>query len=349
MSSPYPDHIEGVRHPRETYALFGHADAERHLADAWSARRLHHAWLFAGPAGIGKATLAYRFARFILAQPPSVDPGSGAPAGLAVPPDAPASRRVEGQAHPDLLILTRGLATDRKSFAAEIRVDDVRRVGAFLGSTSSAGGWRVVIVDRADELNVNAANALLKVLEEPPQRSVFLMVAERPLRLPATLRSRCRLLPMRPLDGPTVLEALRQSSIAASADDAALVKAAAESGGSVRRAIQLLDRAEEVEAPLARMLQALPALDRGRSMALADLVATGGPESIRSFVAGVLDHAHRQATGSDSQTAGNPARLARWSEVWENVATIARTADIFNLDRRPFVLSTLVMLAAAAR
>lgn len=338
----FPEQIDGVPHPREAQFLAGHAEAERHLAEAWTSGRLHHAWLLAGPNGIGKATLAYRFARFILAAEEERGPR------LAVRPESAAGRRIAAQSHPDLLAVTRGLTADRKSFASEIRVDEIRKVGSFLGSTAGAGGWRVVIVDRADDLNTNSANALLKVLEEPPQRSIFLVVTERPQRLPATLRSRCRQLPMRPLATDEVVSVLRPLGAAEGIDESVLGKAAAASGGSVRRALQLLDHSEEVESQLASVLATLPALDRRSSFQLADLVAAGGDDAISSFVTGVLDHAHAQIQ-LGTPGAADPARLARWSEVWENVATAARTADVFNLDRRPFVLSTLAMLAAAAR
>lgn len=342
MAGEVPDKLDRFPHPRETYTLVGQGDAERALGEAATHGRLHHAWLLSGPEGIGKATLAYRFARYLL-DPADRTPGSG---DLFVPPESPVSRKIEAQGHPDLLAVTRGLTGDRKNFAAEIRVDEIRRVGSFLASTAGAGGWRVVIIDKADELNVNSANALLKVLEEPPERSIFLLVCERPQRLPATLRSRCRTLTLRPLTASDVLAVIGRLHPGDQPGHASLAKAADASGGSVRRALQLLEHDEAIAAPLGRVLRSLPSLDRRAGLELADLVAAGGTDAAKTFVAGVLDHAHARATGEGG---GDRERLARWSEVWENVATTARTADVFNLDRRPFVLSILAMLAAAAR
>lgn len=342
MAGEAPDRLDGVPHPRETYTLVGQEAAERRLFEAATHGRLHHAWLLSGPEGIGKATLAYRFARHLL------DPGARKPdsTDLFVPPQSAVSRKIEAQGHPNILAVTRGLTADRKSLAAEIRVDEIRRVGSFLASTAGADGWRIVIIDKADEMNVNSANALLKVLEEPPERSIFLLVCERPQRLPATLRSRCRTLALRPLPATDVLAVIAGLHPGDRPGRASLAKAADAGGGSVRRALQLLQHDEAIAAPLGRMLRGLPSLDRRADLELADLVAAGGAEAAKAFAAGVLDHAHAQATGEGG---GDRERLARWSEVWENVATAARTADVFNLDRRPFVLSTLAMLAAAAR
>jgi DNA polymerase III subunit delta' len=176
--------------PRETTALFGHAEAERTLLDAYRGGRIHHAWLIGGPAGIGKATLAYRMARFVLAHADPTAPAVRAASSLAVDPGHPVARRVAVQAQGDLLVLER-TASDSGTLRTVITVDQVRRTVGFFGSTAGEGGWRVCLVDTADELQYpSASNALLKVLEEPPLRSLFLLVSPRPGRLLATIRSR---------------------------------------------------------------------------------------------------------------------------------------------------------------
>ncbi|MCY4407885.1 MAG: DNA polymerase III subunit delta', partial [Rhodospirillaceae bacterium] len=177
--------------PRENPHLVGHEPAAGALVEAWGSGRLAHAWLIAGPRGIGKATLAYRFARFVLAGKEGID-------GLTMAPEHPVFRRIAAGGHSDLAVIERGLG-DRGRLRAEIVVDDVRKANAFLSLTAGEGGWRVVIVDAADEMNRNAANALLKRLEEPPSRVLFLLVSHAPSRMPATLRSRCRLLSLAPL------------------------------------------------------------------------------------------------------------------------------------------------------
>ena len=185
-------------HPRATTRLFGHAEAERALLDAYRGGRLPHGWLIGGPPGIGKATLAYRMARFVLAHPdPQLAAVRSAPS-LALPDDHPVVRRVAAQAQGDLLVLERTIGETGK-LRTRIAVDDVRRSVSFFGSTAGEGGWRIAIVDSVDELNPASANALLKVLEEPPARALLLLVSHAPGRALATIRSRCRLLTLRPL------------------------------------------------------------------------------------------------------------------------------------------------------
>lgn len=344
---PDADAIDGVPHPRETLRLIGHAAAERALLEAYRGGRMHHAWLLAGPRGIGKATLAYRLARFVLAHPDAAHPAVAAAAGLGVDPGTPAARRIARGAHSDLVALARGLNADRKNFSAEIKVDDARRLASLFASTAGEGGWRVAIVDTADELNNNAANALLKLVEEPPPRSLFLILTGAPRALPPTLRSRCRLLQMRPLATAEVADVLRGLPAIADEHDAeALARAAELSGGSIRRALAaLLAEDTDVAAKTAAVLGALPALSPAGSLELADAVSAGREAGLSAFVEQVLDFAHARAVG------GKPpaARLARWAELWEKIAAAARDVEAYNLDRRPFVLSTLTLLAAAAR
>src|SRR5262249_25671676 len=189
-----------VAHPRETFALLGHAEAERALLDEYRSGRIAHAWLIGGPAGIGKATLAYRMARFVLTHRDPLAPAVQKATTLAVPPESPVARRVTGRAHPDLLVLERE-PDDEGKMRTVITVDQVRRTVGFFGATAGEGGWRVCIVARADELqSPQGSNALLKVLEEPPPRSLFLVVSHAPGRLLPTIRSRCRRLTLRALD-----------------------------------------------------------------------------------------------------------------------------------------------------
>jgi hypothetical protein len=193
-------------HPRETSAFFGHADAEAAMLDSYRGGRVPHAWLIGGVTGIGKATLAYRFARFALAHP---DPTAGtvqAARSLALDADHPIARRVAAQGHPDLLVLERTLG-DTGKLRSVITVDQVRKTVPFFGSTAGEGGWRIVIVDTVDELNAEGENALLKLLEEPPVKSMLLLVTHRPGHVRATLRSRCRRLSLRPLGADDVARA----------------------------------------------------------------------------------------------------------------------------------------------
>lgn len=345
---PEADRRAGCPHPRETERLVGHASAERELLTAFRSGRMHHAWLLTGAEGIGKATLAYRMARFALAHP---EPSTAleAAADLSVPHDAPAARRLARLAHPDLLLLRRGWNAERKTHYAEIRVDDVRRATGFFGATAGEGGWRVAIVDAADDLNGAAANALLKVLEEPPPRAIFLLVSATPRLLPAPVRSRCRTLAMKPLASAEVAEALQGlPEIVEDHEPEALVSAAELSEGSVGRALSLLaSDGATLRKAVSDLLDRLPSIDVKASHTLAeDLAKRGGEERFALFVGLVQDWLHDRARAG---AAVREPRLARFAEVWEKTARAAREVEIFNLDRRPFVLETLTELSGLVR
>src|SRR6516165_7350295 len=207
MSQQHDDDTDEASHPRETAVLFGHAAAEAALLAAYRAGRMPHGILIAGPKGIGKATLAYRIARFVLSHP---DPGAKDvqdAVSLKVDPTSPVARRIAAQAQPDLLVIERTV-NERGVLRNQIAVDDIRRTVPFFGSTAGEGGWRIAIIDAVDDLNRSGANALLKVLEEPPKRGLLLLVAHSAARVPPTLRSRCRIISLRPLAEEDVAAAL---------------------------------------------------------------------------------------------------------------------------------------------
>ena len=187
--------------------LFGHAEAEQTLLEAYRGGRIPHAWLIGGESGIGKATLAYRLARFVLANPDPKQPAVQKATSLAVPPDHPSARRIAGQAHSDLLVLERVVNEKTGKLFTETRVEQVRASVSFFGSTAGEGGWRVAIVDPIEDLNKYGINALLKVLEEPPQRALLLLITDAPGRVLPTIRSRCRTLILRPLAAEDVARA----------------------------------------------------------------------------------------------------------------------------------------------
>src|SRR5437660_6297093 len=222
-------------HPRETSILAGHREAEAALLNAYRSGRIPHAWLIGGPQGIGKATLAYRMARFVLANSNPIAPSVQRAETLALDPDDPVARQITAGAHGGLLVLERGL-NDRGVMRTVITVDETRETISFFGSTAAVDGWRVCIVDTVDELNPNAANALLKILEEPPQQSLFLLVTHAPSRVLPTILSRCRKLPLRALSTDDVVRAAARASDRP-ADDPALAEAAVASEGSVARAL----------------------------------------------------------------------------------------------------------------
>src|SRR4051794_5331716 len=238
MSARQVEASASVPHPRETMSLFGHREAEMTLLNAYRSGRIPHAWLIGGAQGIGKATLAYRMTRFVLAHRDAKAQQVQAAGSLAIDPSHPVARHVAAGAHGGLLTLERTL-NDKGVMRNVITVDETRETISFFGSTAAGEGWRVCIVDTVDELNPNAANALLKVLEEPPQQSLFLLVSHAPARVLPTILSRCRKLLLRPLDKADVVRAAAEAA-SITADDPMLTEASGAADGSVARALMLL-------------------------------------------------------------------------------------------------------------
>ena len=332
--------------PRETAVLFGHRDAETALLDAYRSGRIPHAWLIGGAQGIGKATLAYRMARFVLAHGDPLAPAVQRADSLNVDPADPAARRLAAGAHGGLLVLQR-TANDKGVMRTVITVDETRETIHFFGSTAAAEGWRVCIVDTVDELNPNAANALLKILEEPPRQSLFLLVSHSPGRVLPTILSRCRRLPLRPLSKADVIQAVSQATGLAS-HDPSLIEAAEAAEGSVARALTLLGGdAVKLHHKTAALLASLPRIDPRELHALGD--ALGGSDKVA--LATFVDSVDRWV-GARLRT-GDPnadlPRLARLAEVWEKINRAARDTAEYNLERKPLVFSVFGMLAEATR
>ncbi|MFW6027862.1 MAG: DNA polymerase III subunit delta', partial [bacterium] len=273
---PESDRLEDFPHPRETLDLVGHEAEEALLAGIRAGGRMPHAWLICGPRRIGKATLAYRVARAVLRH----GVGGGPEDSLSVPGDDPVARRIAAQAHPDLLVLRRQWDEKLKRLKTTLNVDEVRRLNGFLAQHAGAGGWRVVIVDAADDMNANAANALLKLLEEPPQKALLLLIAHAPAKLLPTIRSRCRTLRLRPLTPEAVTEIVRRhAKEELSGEDAALLAYLAR--GSAGRALQLASHGGlEVYKQFSDLLAGLPELDSGRLHRLADRTSGKGAEQV---------------------------------------------------------------------
>jgi DNA polymerase-3 subunit delta' len=330
-----------VPHPRATTSLYGHTAAEQTFLDAYWGR-MPHAWLIGGPRGIGKATLAYRMARFVFAHP---DPaGASKATSLALPSDHPAVRRVAAQGHSDLLVLER-TEGDSGKLRTVIQVDDVRRTIGFFGSTAGEGGWRVCIVDSADELNAAGANALLKILEEPPARALLLVVSHAPGRLLPTIRSRCRRLALRPL-APEDVAFAAASALRRDADEPEIKAAAAAADGSVARALDLIGGAAlAVRERVNAMLEALPAVDPAALHALGDALGRGDETAFSAFVDAVRDWLSARVTVARAE----PSQLLRFAEAWDKLNTAARDVEIFHLERKPFAFNVFVWLAAATR
>lgn len=363
---PEPDKLENAPHPREAASLFGQKAAEAALLDAITTGRLHHGWLITGPKGIGKATLAWRLARFLLATPPQEEDGLfGAPpppTSLDIDPDHPVTRRMAARAEPGLFSLTRSIVETTGRMSKEIRIEDVRKMRGFFALSATDGGRRVVIVDAADELNTNAANGILKLLEEPPKNAVLLLIAHQPSRLLPTIRSRCRVLRCEPLDDDDLAQALAQAGVTSQNPQA--LTALAE--GSVGAAVRLeTEGGTELYAALLTLFATLPRLDRQQIARLADSVTGRGNESKLALLLDLLDLclARLARTGvvgpPTPEAAPGEAQLLtrlsrdteaarRWADLAQTLGDRARQGAAVNLDPAGLIFDTLTKIEDAA-
>ena len=342
-----PDRVGDAPHPREMLSLIGHHEAETEFLEAYRGGRLHHAWLIGGPEGIGKATLAYRMARFMLANPDPSQPRVQAATTLDVPESNPVAHQIASNAHPDLAMIRRIYDPEKKRVLIEISADQVRKGLDVFNKTSAAGGYRIAVVDACDDLNAHSANALLKTLEEPPRQSLFLMVSHQPLRLLPTIRSRCRALNLRPLSAGEVEAVTSGLPAFAELDPTLHQRAAALSDGSVKQALGLLDPKrldfnDKVEAALAR----LPRMDAAEIDAIAELTAgRDGEVAFDRFCmlcqAWLTRELHRRTRDN--------AALMPIADLWTRLEDQRRDVEIYNLDKRPFVIAMLADFAASAR
>jgi DNA polymerase-3 subunit delta' len=334
-----------VRLARESAALFGHANAEQTLLESYQSTRIPHAWLIGGSPGIGKATLAYRLARFVLAHPDPKAPAVQKATSLAVDPNNPVARRIAAQAQGDLLVLERIINEQTGKLYTVIRVDDVRRSVSFFGSTAGEGGWRIAIVDAVDDLERPSANALLKVLEEPPARTLLLLISHAPGRELPTIRSRCRRLLLRPLDAADVAHAIA-SATGRGAQDADVKEASAAADGSVGRALRLLDGpALVLRQRVLDLFAQLPDPDPRALHALGDALGGSEPQTLHAF----MDLVNGWLSARLNDDAKLQPRIARVAQTWEKVNRAAAEVETYNLERKPLVFAVFGLLAEAAR
>jgi DNA polymerase-3 subunit delta' len=364
---PEPDRLDGAPHPRDTARLFGHTEAEAAFLSAVTSGRLPHGWLLTGPRGVGKATFAWRAARFLLATP--IDEGDGL-FGAPPPPDTldiddghPVAARLRALSEPGLCLIRRGPRPDGKALSDVIRVDEVRRVKSFFGMSAGGNGRRVVIVDTADDMNPSAANALLKELEEPPKNAVLFLISHRPSGLLPTIRSRCRTLRFGALGTGDLQSALEQAGHAVPDNATGLAELA---GGSVGEAVRLIAQdGLGLYGDLLALMSSLPRLDRGLAMRLADATQGKTGEARFDLTLSLLDIALARLArlGATGQVpteilTGEAATLARlspdpqaaraWAELAATLTQRARRGKAVNLDPAALIFDMFLYLDRTA-
>ena len=340
MSEASPATLDGAIPPAENTKLFGHKAAEQFLAQAYRSGKNHHAVLIEGPEGIGKATLAFRFASHVLAHP---DPAS-APDELADPdPDAAANRQIASGASHNLIHLSRPVDVKTGRLKSAITVDEIRRLTKFYGQTSGTGSWRIAIIDPADDMNRNAANAVLKMLEEPPKRGMFLVLSHAPGKLLPTIRSRCQTLKLEPLADEPLEQALAHLGVSMPAQGRASVLAAAK--GSVATALKLINYGgADIVAAFDDVLASRGPQARRKMHKLADVLSAKDAEAIYDFfidhlTGDVMDRARQSAMAGDIGAANRFARLS--AELAEKIAI----SEGYNLDRKQTIIALLEAIA----
>jgi DNA polymerase III subunit delta' len=363
---PEADRIEGAPHPRQTAHLFGHEGAEGAFLTAFNSGRLHHGWLISGPRGVGKATLAWRLARFLLATPMAdggmFDPPP--PTTLDIAPDNPVARRMAALSEGRMFLLRRGLNDKETALSADIRVDEVRKMKSFFTLSAADGGRRAAIIDAADDMNPPAANALLKLLEEPPANVTLFLISHQPHRLLPTIRSRCRELRLSPLDAQHLSDALAAAGGTLPPED---MQAMAElAGGSVGDAFRLTNQdGLAVYADLIKLFTTLPRLDRMAALKLAETAAGRGAETQFDLIVTLVDlflgrlaRAAATVTSPPEAAPGEAALITKlgtppgaalaWADLAQTLTIRARRGRAVNLDPAALLMDMLLKIDETA-
>ena len=367
---PEPDCAPGAPHPRDTVKLLGQDAAEAAFLDAYNSARMHHAWMITGPRGVGKATLAWRIAKFLLSQPEndgaqdSMFGAPPAPTTLDADENHPAVRRAQSLGEPRLFLCRRPWDDKAKRLKKDITVDEVRKLKSFFALSAADGGWRVAIVDDMDLLNTSAANALLKVLEEPPEKTILLLVSHQPARLLPTIRSRCRDLRCAMLPADLQAAALEQAGYDTMGD----VATAELSGGSVGSALRLAqaDGADRYAA-LVKLANSAPGLDRTTALSIADKCAGVANAETYDITVNLIDlllnrlarfgalqptdwiEAAPNEYATLAKLSPNAAAARKWAQLAQDLSARVGHARAVNLDPSSVILDMLLKLDEAAR
>lgn len=353
---PESDREGDLPHPREQLELYGHESACRALAQAARSGQLHHAWIIAGPKGVGKATLAWRFVRSLLAHG-----AQDCNDQLTIGDDHPVRRQIAALSHPDLILLRRPWDFTLKKFKSELPVDEVRKLRGFFSRHSSFGGARIAVIDCADDMNSNSQNALLKILEEPPKGALLLLISHAPGALLATTRSRCRMLTLRKLSHEATRTAVGTLRPGLREDERELVSALAD--GAPGRALAFAEAgAAGMYRDVVELLGGLPRMDAGGVFAFAEktakLPAENGMRLFSTLLMQVEERLLRGAFGAQHTLSSEQALMRKlqqvmplesWQQLWERLRHETGRAYDLNLDKKQHILNTLFAIEAAAQ
>lgn len=372
---------ENILLPLMTQNLIGHEWAEQIFIDAFNAEKIHHAWMITGPKGIGKATLAYKIARFLLNNPPIDDQGPGLfgdvlaadvlekikLTSLNTDLQTPPNQLVSAKSNPDFMVIEKSEDPKTGKMRNNILVDDVRKINRFFQKTSSAGGWRIALIDTADDMNRNAANAILKILEEPPKNSILIILANAPGKLLPTIKSRCCMLRLKPLKSSTVGEILKLNY--PDIEDDILQGYVSISNGSPGYAISLMEHEGlKLYGEMLNLLSTMPAINVPLSHEFAGAITTKKSgdrfmlfsEMLSQFINRMIrhvsylnsDHTHHMVPALNDEfilmeKMGVIIPLDQWAELWEKISTKITATDLLNMDKKQTVLDILNMINSA--
>jgi len=344
---PEADRAPGCQHPRETYDLIGHKGAEAKFLLAQASGRLHHAWLVTGTPGVGKATLAYRMVRHILGGKSLLK------TSMDIPQSDPVAQRIASLGHGNFTLLRRPYDFKLKKLRAEIPVDDVRALGKFFqGTAAEDKTWRVCLIDTADDLNRNSENAILKLLEEPPQKALIILLSSAPGRLLPTIRSRCMHLPLCEVPEDDISSWLRGRTDVPDAIFNAAVKL---SRGGPGKAMALAQNVDTVLTPLTGYLKSLDRQNSKMDHILANSLSLQNAGSARAlFWEALQDMLQAQSVFSvtgEWHGAFNPLPVNKspeiWQKLWAKVGDMQRLETAINMDKKTVMSNTLSSIRAA--
>jgi len=356
-----PEEPEGLMPPRESSLFLGHAETEQNLLDLINSGHVPHAMIFSGPVGIGKSTMAFRLARYLLKNgTPDTAQDSlfgDAPAeanSLDVSSEERIFSQVASGGHPDLLTIERPMDAKKGTKKTNLDVETARKVAPFLRMTSSEGGWRVVIVDDADSMNRNAQNALLKILEEPPSNALLILITHRLGAMIPTIRSRCRTLQFDALPENELAQLMeKEVGNTLPAEDLSLLAALA--GGSIGAAKTIIDsKGLETARNVLDIFKAWPNQNKVDIHHLADTTGRAGQDAAflnieQTFLWLCESIIFAKAKGSSDlpESINNGAFLAladsydlnRWLELFEELKAHFAQARFANLDKKLAVIT----------